>query len=81
VAILRAGELIEVGTLAEMRHLSALSVDATFDTDPAGPVADPAEPAGWTDTARPGRSTSTAANQPHRSRCRQAAAPDTKLRR
>jgi ABC-2 type transport system ATP-binding protein len=34
VAILRAGELVEVGTLAEMRHLSALSVDATFDTTP-----------------------------------------------
>jgi len=34
VAILRAGELVEVGTLAEMRHLSALSVDATFDTVP-----------------------------------------------
>jgi ABC-2 type transport system ATP-binding protein len=34
VAILRAGELIEVGTLAEMRHLAALSVDATFDTSP-----------------------------------------------
>ena len=29
VAILRAGELVEVGTLAQMRHLSALSVDAT----------------------------------------------------
>lgn len=34
VAILRAGELVEVGTLAEMRHLSALSVDATFDAPP-----------------------------------------------
>ncbi|MCZ7528812.1 MAG: ABC transporter ATP-binding protein [Acidimicrobiia bacterium] len=34
VAIIRAGELVEVGTLAEMRHLSALSVDATFDTTP-----------------------------------------------
>jgi ABC-2 type transport system ATP-binding protein len=34
VAILRAGELIEVGTLAEMRHLSALSVEATFDGAP-----------------------------------------------
>jgi ABC-2 type transport system ATP-binding protein len=34
VAILRAGELVEVGTLAEMRHLSALSIDATFDTAP-----------------------------------------------
>jgi len=34
VAILRAGELVEVGTLAEMRHLSALSIDATFDGAP-----------------------------------------------
>jgi polyether ionophore transport system ATP-binding protein len=34
VAILRAGELVEVGTLAQMRHLSALSIDATFDATP-----------------------------------------------
>ncbi len=34
VAILRAGELVEIGTLAEMRHLSALSIDATFDAAP-----------------------------------------------
>lgn len=34
VAILRAGKLIEVGTLAEMRHLSALTVQATFDKTP-----------------------------------------------
>jgi ABC-2 type transport system ATP-binding protein len=34
VAILRAGELIEVGTLAQMRHLSSLSIEATFDTSP-----------------------------------------------
>jgi ABC-2 type transport system ATP-binding protein len=34
VAILRAGELVEIGTLAQMRHLSALSVDAVFDTTP-----------------------------------------------
>ena len=34
VAILRAGELVEVGTLAQLRHLSALSVDATFDATP-----------------------------------------------
>lgn len=34
VAILRSGELVEVGTLAEMRHLSALSIDATFDAAP-----------------------------------------------
>ncbi len=31
VAILRAGHLVEVGTLAEMRHLSALQVEAEFD--------------------------------------------------
>ena len=36
VAILRAGQLIEVGTLAEMRHLSALQVEAELD----GPVPD-----------------------------------------
>lgn len=34
VAILRAGKLVEVGTLAEMRHLSALTVEATFDSTP-----------------------------------------------
>ncbi|HEY7283392.1 MAG TPA: ABC transporter ATP-binding protein [Actinomycetota bacterium] len=31
VAILRAGSLVETGTLAEMRHLSALQVEAEFD--------------------------------------------------
>jgi ABC-2 type transport system ATP-binding protein len=31
VGILREGVLIEMGTLAEMRHLSALTVEATFD--------------------------------------------------
>jgi len=31
IAILRAGRLVEVGTLAEMRHLSALSVEAELD--------------------------------------------------
>ena len=36
VAILRSGELVEVGTLAEMRHLSALHVEAEMD----GPVPD-----------------------------------------
>lgn len=30
VAILRAGKLAEIGTLEEMRHLSALTVEATF---------------------------------------------------
>jgi len=32
VGILREGRLVEIGTLAEMRHLSALSVEATFDS-------------------------------------------------
>jgi ABC-2 type transport system ATP-binding protein len=36
VAILRAGHLVEVGTLAEMRHLSALQIEAELD----GPVPD-----------------------------------------
>ena len=31
VGIFREGELVEMGTLAEMRHLSALTVEATFD--------------------------------------------------
>ena len=31
VAILRAGRLVEMGTLAQLRHLSALTVQATFD--------------------------------------------------
>jgi ABC-2 type transport system ATP-binding protein len=30
VAILRAGNLVELGTLAEMRHLSAVTVEASF---------------------------------------------------
>jgi ABC-2 type transport system ATP-binding protein len=34
VAILRSGKLVELGTLAEMRHLSAVSIQATFE----GPV-------------------------------------------
>jgi ABC-2 type transport system ATP-binding protein len=36
VGILRDGRLVEMGTLAEMRHLGALSVEATLD----GPVPD-----------------------------------------
>jgi ABC-2 type transport system ATP-binding protein len=36
VAILRAGVLVDVGTLSEMRHLSASTVEATFE----GPVPD-----------------------------------------
>lgn len=31
VGILREGKLVEMGTLAQMRHLSAMSVEATFD--------------------------------------------------
>ena len=31
VAILRAGKLVEMGTLAQLRHLSALTVQVTFD--------------------------------------------------
>jgi ABC-2 type transport system ATP-binding protein len=34
VAILRLGELLELGTLAQMRHLSAFSVQATFEGPP-----------------------------------------------
>jgi ABC-2 type transport system ATP-binding protein len=34
VAILRAGSLVELGTLAELRHLSALSIEATFASTP-----------------------------------------------
>ena len=34
VGILRAGELVEMGSLADLRHLSALSVEATFDSAP-----------------------------------------------
>jgi ABC-2 type transport system ATP-binding protein len=34
VAILREGRLIELGTLADMRHLSALSVEASFEGSP-----------------------------------------------
>jgi ABC-2 type transport system ATP-binding protein len=34
VAILRAGRLVEIGTLAAMKHLSALSVEIVFDGPP-----------------------------------------------
>jgi ABC-2 type transport system ATP-binding protein len=34
VAILRSGELIDVGALDDLRHLSALSIEATFDASP-----------------------------------------------
>ncbi len=33
VAIVRDGRLVEMGTLAELRHLSALTVEVTFDGD------------------------------------------------
>ncbi len=36
VAILRSGELLQLGTLAELRHLSALNIQVTFD----GPAPD-----------------------------------------
>lgn len=36
VGILREGKLVEMGTLAQMRHLSALTVEATLD----GPIPD-----------------------------------------
>jgi ABC-2 type transport system ATP-binding protein len=42
VAILRSGELLEIGTLAEMRHLAAVRVEATFE----GPPPDVSEVAG-----------------------------------
>jgi ABC-2 type transport system ATP-binding protein len=45
VAILNAGRLIDVGTLSEMRHLSALSVEATFE----GPLPDLSRVPGVTD--------------------------------
>jgi ABC-2 type transport system ATP-binding protein len=32
IAILRAGSLVEMGTLAEMRHLSALTVEVSFES-------------------------------------------------
>jgi ABC-2 type transport system ATP-binding protein len=34
VAILRRGRLVEIGTLAQLRHLSALTVEATFGGPP-----------------------------------------------
>lgn len=34
VAVLRAGKLVEFGTLSEMRHLSAVTVEATFEHQP-----------------------------------------------
>jgi ABC-2 type transport system ATP-binding protein len=34
VAILRLGKMLEIGTIAQMRHFSALSVEATFEGTP-----------------------------------------------
>ncbi len=34
VGVLRAGKLVELGTLAELRHLSAVTVEATFKNKP-----------------------------------------------
>jgi ABC-2 type transport system ATP-binding protein len=51
VGILRQGKLVEMGTLAEMRHLSALTVEATFD----GPVPDLSEIPGVTSVEADGR--------------------------
>ncbi|HEX8763145.1 MAG TPA: ABC transporter ATP-binding protein [Candidatus Saccharimonadales bacterium] len=34
VAILRRGKLVELGTLSEMRHLTAVTIEATFDQKP-----------------------------------------------
>lgn len=34
IAILRKGKLVELGTLEEMRHLSALTIEASFDSSP-----------------------------------------------
>ena len=36
VAILRSGRLLESGTIAEMRHLSAITIEATFSSTPPG---------------------------------------------
>jgi len=38
VAILRAGRLVEIGTLAQMRHLSAVTVEASFANSPPAAV-------------------------------------------
>jgi ABC-2 type transport system ATP-binding protein len=51
VAILRQGRLAELGTLDELRHLSALSVDATF----AGSVPDLSGVPGVSDVVQDGR--------------------------
>jgi ABC-2 type transport system ATP-binding protein len=38
IAILRAGSLVEIGTLAQMRHLSAVTVEASFASSPPAAV-------------------------------------------
>ena len=38
VAILRAGRLVEIGTLAQMRHLAAVTVEASFANSPPAAV-------------------------------------------
>jgi len=37
VAVLKSGKLVEIGTLEELRHLSALTVEATFHGTPPDP--------------------------------------------
>jgi ABC-2 type transport system ATP-binding protein len=34
ISILRSGHLVETGTMADLRHLSSLSVEATFEGPP-----------------------------------------------
>ncbi len=34
IAVMRAGKLVEIGTLEELRHLSAVTVEATFPSTP-----------------------------------------------
>jgi ABC-2 type transport system ATP-binding protein len=51
VGILRKGCLVEMGTLSEMRHLAALTVEATFD----GAVPDLAQVEGVSDVVIDGR--------------------------
>jgi polyether ionophore transport system ATP-binding protein len=52
LAILREGRLAETGTMSEMRHLSALTVEATL----AGPVPDISRVPGVTSVAVDGHS-------------------------
>jgi ABC-2 type transport system ATP-binding protein len=52
VAILRKGRLVESGTLAELRHLSAVTVEASFD----GPLPDVSAVAGVRQVSSDGRS-------------------------